>query len=269
MTKFMWLVYFTKMMVCPCINERRDDVKVLGGPKYIQKAGEFPPEINESSGLLYLKSNHLLTHNDSGGRPILYETTIAGSLSGNIDIKNSKNVDWEDLAFDRKNQIIYIADTGNNGLWRKESSIYVLDSTDTHELKFTFENGPQDVEAIYYSADKIHLFSKSQNTKTPVSYHFILAPNEKYSVLKPIETINFNGLVTGADININEETIAVLTYGKTLIYKRKTEGFDFKKPDFCIKTKRKQTEAITFINDNEAIFSNEQRSLYKLKIPSK
>ena len=269
MTKFMWLVYFAKMTLCPCINERKEGVKVIGLQANIQKLGEFATEINENSGLLFLEKDRLLTHNDSGGEPALYETTLNGQSINKRLIPNVKNLDWEDLAFDRKNNIIYIADTGNNGLRREETNIYRVDSLSTESIKIQFENGPKDIEAMYYANDSLHLFSKSINTKTPISYYYAVPADKKEYITKPQETVNLHGLVTGADISFDQETLALITYGKVLIFKKNAGSFDLNHPSYCIKTKRKQTEAITFISNKKIVFSNEQRKLYSLELPLK
>ena len=68
--------------------------------------------IEETSGLLLINEN-LISHNDSGGENTLYEFDIStGNISGAVNIDNSVNIDWEDIACD--SDYIYIGDFGNN-----------------------------------------------------------------------------------------------------------------------------------------------------------
>ena len=42
------------------------------GQTTLIELGNLPPEVSETSGLLFF-NNLLITHNDSGGEPLLYE----------------------------------------------------------------------------------------------------------------------------------------------------------------------------------------------------
>jgi len=57
-----------------------------------------------------------------------------------------------------------------------------------------------------------------------------------------------------------------LTYGKILIFGIKNEKINFKQPLECLKTRRKQTEALLFVTNSEIIFTNEQQELFAIKI---
>jgi hypothetical protein len=73
---------------------------------------ELPDEVKETSGLLFLDGK-IITHNDSGDAPNLYEIdSLSGTILRTVTISNATNVDWEDLA--ENDTHIFIADIGNN-----------------------------------------------------------------------------------------------------------------------------------------------------------
>jgi len=62
---------------------------------------ELPKEINETSGLEII-NNNFITHNDSGGDPVVYEFNQNGVIINRHNINgdsgyNLENIDWEDL----------------------------------------------------------------------------------------------------------------------------------------------------------------------------
>ena len=66
----------------------------------------------ETSGLILL-NDRLITHNDSGGEPALFEIdSVSGGISRKVIIDNAPNLDWEDLCYD--DTYVYVADFGNN-----------------------------------------------------------------------------------------------------------------------------------------------------------
>ena len=72
----------------------------------------------ESSGLVYL-NHRLITHNDSGDEPALYEIdTINGEVLRKVILRGALNRDWEDICADSK--YIYVGDFGNNYGSRKD-----------------------------------------------------------------------------------------------------------------------------------------------------
>jgi len=79
------------------------------------------PEVNETSGLLYLDGK-FWTFNDSGGEAALYCMDEDGRLLHKLVVENASNVDWEDVAGD--SLWVYVADVGNNFASRDTLSIY-------------------------------------------------------------------------------------------------------------------------------------------------
>ena len=269
--KFIALYYAFKIMTCSCNTEVPKGFVNLRAESKIEKLGKLPDLIDESSGLTFLNNGNLLTHNDDG-EPALYEIDLAGKLISKKIISGAQNTDWEDLAIDPENNI-YIGDFGNNFQRRKDLKIYKYSASDTIQLiKFQYANQSKypspiknfDCEAFFWKNEKLHLFTKSWEKKNPVSQHYSISDKAGQYIIKPIEDFPVNHPVTAADISPNGKFYALLTYGKILFFEIRNDEINFSYPIACIKTRRKQTEALTFISDREILFSNEQGDLYRV-----
>jgi len=85
----------------------------------VKTMARLPKTIWETSGIVSGTNSTIWTHNDSGGKPILYKIDTNGVILRTLFIKDVKNRDWEDLANDYQGNI-YIADIGNNRNQRKD-----------------------------------------------------------------------------------------------------------------------------------------------------
>jgi hypothetical protein len=236
--------------------------------------------------LEYFEGN-FLTHNDSGGKPILYLFSEAGELLENYLIPNAKNKDWEDLT--RDENLIYISDTGNNNGSRKKLKILMVDPKKNFdlvgEIKIKYENQenfekrkkhPYDVEAIAALPKSLVLFSKNRKTFTTELY-FIPKKEGSYS-LKPKRSLPVNSLITGADYNDRLKLFALVAdnkEGEQFIYtlpnfnSKKLEELQFIKHK--IPVDRAQIEAIKIIDQNTFWVTSEAKGknpprLFKIKI---
>ena len=70
-----------------------------------QKIARLPEIVTESSGLIFYNDSLLITHNDSGDKPVLYVVNLKGKLVHQVVINNANNVDWEDITKDDKGNI--------------------------------------------------------------------------------------------------------------------------------------------------------------------
>ena len=252
----------------------------------IENVVELPVEIDETSGLEYFEGN-FLTHNDSGGKPILYLFSEAGELLENYLIPNAKNKDWEDLT--RDEDLIYISDTGNNNGSRKKLKILMVDPNKNFdlvgEIKIKYKNQknfekrkkhPYDVEAIAALPKSLVLFSKNRKTFTTELY-FIPKKEGSYS-LKSKRSLPVNSLITGADYNDRLKLFVLVAYnkeGEQFIYtlpnfnSKKLEELQFIKHK--IPVDRAQIEAIKIINQNTFWVTSEAKGknsprLFKITI---
>ena len=84
---------------------------ILTCSQQITEITQLHNSIKETSGLIFLDQK-LITHNDSGGEPALYEIdTVSGNITRKVFISNAGNTDWEDICND--STYIYIGDFGN------------------------------------------------------------------------------------------------------------------------------------------------------------
>lgn len=242
----------------------------------------FPLSINETSGLLYF--NHkLITHTDSGGENALYEIdTATAQVLRTVYIANAVNIDWEDVAQDEN--YIYIGDFGNNSGSRTNLKIYIVSKSDfettindtifASELAFSYENQtsftPQnqntnfDAEAFIATSDSLYIFTKNWvNQETNV---YSLPKDSGTFVAKFITSFNVEGLITGADYNINNQKIMLCGYtklAKSFLFEMKdfTFPFSFNGTNFRREITPKgsvQIEGICIAETNKYFLSSEK-----------
>ncbi len=258
---------------------------VLGYSQQISLVTPLQNSLNETSGLIYLNQK-LITHNDSGGSPALYEIdTLTGNIDRTVIISNATNKDWEDIACD--SSYIYVADFGNNNGNRTNLKIYRVSISDY----FSTQNDTVSADIISYSYSDQTNFSSSQYTtnydaEALISYNdslYIFTKNwgnfrsNIYTLPKipgtyqahKIDSINSSGLITGATLNPFSNTI--LLSGYSLFSAFVMELSNFSTNNFSSATSNKisfpmpanysyQTEGIATINYNQYFLSSESSS---------
>ncbi|MBL4904500.1 MAG: T9SS type A sorting domain-containing protein [Flavobacteriaceae bacterium] len=191
---------------------------------------ELPSNVIETSGLLFLNGK-LITHNDSGDGPNIYEIdTISGNITRTIVISNALNIDWEDIAQD--NTYIYIGDIGNNNSTRTDLTIYRILKSDiesnsnvtSESITFSYEdqidftslpnNNNFDAEAIAIYNDKIVIFTKNWIDNT-VNAYTIEKTIGNHTAIK-VSTYNSEGLITGATYNEIDDSFMLSGYTSLL-----------------------------------------------------
>ena len=143
-----------------------------------KKIGRLPKEVHESSGLA-LYDDLFITHPDSGNPPKLwgvkYPFEVDKPINGEISLPpDVKNIDWEDLAQDDKNNL-YIGDFGNNDNDRKNLSIIKLNllKNKSELIEFYYPDQKEfppkrnkeknyNCEAMLWAKGNLYLFSKEQ-----------------------------------------------------------------------------------------------------------
>lgn len=185
-------------------------------------------EVTETSGLICL-NDKIITHNDSGSDPKLYELdTLTGTVSRTVVVNNATNTDWEDVCIDAN--YIYIGDFGNNAGARTDLKIYrvsisdyntTLNDTVTADvINFDFANQTSftpslyttnfDVETLISVGDSLYVFTKNWgNSET--SYYAISKLPGTYSV-NPKGTINTQCMITGGVCNTLSDEILLCGY---------------------------------------------------------
>ena len=234
---------------------------------------ELPKEINETSGLEII-NNNFITHNDSGGDPVVYEFNQNGVIINRYNINgdsgyNLENVDWEDLGAD--GEYLYIADTGNNFGNRKDLKLIKVDPSNNfqavNEINISYKDQESflpklrhkfDAEGLTIIDDQIALFSKDRDSLNTDIY-FIPTNG---GPLSSINTFNVKALITGADYDNNLGLLALISYDSDgnqyiiLFPNFNPKGKNsFKK--FRIPIDKSQMESIKIINKNEFWITSE------------
>ena len=180
-----------------------------------QLKSELPKEMNETSGLFF-HNGRLWTHNDSGGKPILYALdTTTFEVVQRITLTHAKNKDWEDVCTD--GETVFVGDFGNNNGNRKNLRIYMFPlsaipdegdasvQVDTIVFRFAdqtnFEKRKHlhdfDCEAMFATEDHLYLLSKGWVTGTTRLYR--LPKTQGKYVAEVVNAFDSQGLITGAD----------------------------------------------------------------------
>ncbi|NNK80247.1 MAG: T9SS C-terminal target domain-containing protein [Flavobacteriales bacterium] len=182
----------------------------------------------ESSGLLFLEGR-LITHNDSGNDPILYELDIfSGSVDREVVIENAVNVDWEDICYYA--DYIYVGDFGNNAGTRTDLKIYRVpisdyltttnDTVSADIIEFNYSdqsdfdpdlfNTNYDAEALIAWNDSLYIFTKNWGNNRTNIYPLSMNPGN-YEISK-VDSLDSQGLVTGATFNPYSNSIMLSGY---------------------------------------------------------
>lgn len=174
-------------------------------------------QVSESSALIFLEGK-LITLNDSGGLPVLYEIdSLSGDVLRTVFVANAENTDWEALTFD--DAYLYIGDFGNNNGTRTDLKVFRVsrndyfqtanDTVQADQISFhyadqsDFSSAPLntnfDAEAMAAIGDSLYIFTKNwANFRTNI-YPLAKIPGD-YS-LEKTDSIDVQGLITDAAYN--------------------------------------------------------------------
>jgi hypothetical protein len=278
MTRYIAILLFSFLISC----------SNYGQLTYITK---LPKKLKENSGMVIGKDSTVWFANDGGNEDKIYQISNKGKIIKELEVKNAKNKDWEDMARDIDGNV-YIADTGNNANKRKDLVIYKIpnpdkekgDKIEAEHIEFNFpeqkkfppkkKNLLYDTEAIFYAKDSLYLITK--NRSHPFNGNALIyripAKKGKYKATYLGEFISCTDFstckITAADISQDGKTIALLGYGKLWLFTNFNlsnffEG-ELKTIDLGIRT---QLESIFFLNNKTLLLSDEQlhktgRNLY-------
>jgi hypothetical protein len=209
-------------------------------------------ELVEISGLAASRVHPdvLWAINDGGNPARLYALDRRGGVIARFEVKGARNIDWEDLAgfeMDGRHYLL-VADTGDNGGRRKEFQLHVFEEPGTLEdgtlepawtIRARWPDGPRDCEAVAVDAvaGRVLLVSKKRNPPDLFALPLAAAGNRvaearRIGRLAGVpdagEQMQRNDprlarlfpQVTAADLSPDRATLAVLTYGSVLFYRR-------------------------------------------------
>lgn len=209
-------------------------------------------QLDEISGLAasHAHDDVLWAHNDSGNPARLYAISRRGRLLARFDVAGVKNIDWEDMAsFDLHGKhYLLLADTGDNGGKRRDFVLHVFEEptqlkngplTPAWSIRAHWPDGPRDCEAVAVDAATGQVLLISKKRVPPELFSLPLA-NPQGQVREARRIGRLEGVpqlgdalkrkdpalaalfsqVTAADISPDRHTLAVLTYGSVLFYRR-------------------------------------------------
>lgn len=278
--KLAWWLFAVKVSLCDCYSDRRKNGFGRGERVYqISEAGKLSPLLSELSGLARgQRKNTFWAHNDGGNPAELFEIEMSGKIVSKLELPQLKNIDWEDLAQDSDGNL-YVADLGNNQNQRRDLQLHKFNPekpqiVETIQVRYADQKmfpplvnqRNFDCEAVAWHGGKLYLFSKNRSKTNHFVKMYSLPAQAGNYALSPQDSIYSRTMVTAADISPDGRTLALLTYGKVLLFDI-SAGVNFSKPLRCLKTGHGQTEAIAFINNQEFVFGNERkRNLYLVSL---
>ena len=207
--------------------------------------------LDEISGLAasHVHEDVLWVINDGGNPAELFAINRRGKLLARYDVRGARNIDWEDLAsFTRDGKhYLLVADTGDNGGKRKDFVLHVFEEPATlagGELKpawtirARWPDGPRDCEAVAVDAAAGQVLLVSKKRSPPDLFALPLSARRGTREARRIGRLagvpqasaelrrndpklaKLFPQVTAADLSPDGRTLAVLTYGSVLFYRR-------------------------------------------------
>jgi hypothetical protein len=246
---------------------------VFGNAQKLHKIGKLAENVNESSGLIFYNDTILISHNDSGDKPILYFLNLKGEKIHQIKIENATNVDWEEITKDEHGNI-YVGDIGNNNNTRKDLVIYKIvnqnlldvNSLIANRIDFRYPEQSKfppaenelryDAEAMVAYNDSLYIFTKCRTIPFEgISYCYVVpSVPGYYEAKRKFELFIGKGgfmkdAVTGA--SYCKSKLFINTYNRFLIY-----SFDGNRVTF-----EKQVSTLPY-SQKEAILTKDNKTIY-------
>ncbi len=243
--------------------------------------GPMPNGVYETSGLIFYNGK-LITHNDSGNAPQLFEIdTTSLQITRTVTISNVQNIDWEDISQD--SLYIYIADIGNNLGARQDLAIYRIpkstydqsDSVSAELINFAYEdqtdfsdsgNSDWDAEALINMGDQLIILTKQWKTNGTDAYSLPKIPGT-YTATR-LDGFDTQGLVTAATYNPLTKILYILGYSTVLDpFFYRVEGvtqntiFGGKVEKISPNVGYAQAEGLTYVSEQRYFFSSEYFAL--------
>jgi hypothetical protein len=246
----------------------------------VTQKGVLPPSLSENSGLIFY-GGKLITHNDSGNDPVLFEIdTVSLAVTRTVEITSAENIDWEDITQD--DQYIYIGDIGNNLGTRTDLGIYRIskqeydqsESVVAERIHYNYEdqtdftnqgNSDWDAEALFVLEGQLIVLTKQWNSLGTVAYSLPSTPGNH--IARRIGELEINGLVTGASFNKDTSELFILGHSMILepfVYKVSEPNvqniFQGESLKLDVSLGFAQTEGLAYIANNRFFISSESFS---------
>lgn len=229
MQRFLWFL----LLLCSPILAFGQNLELLS---------PLSNSLQESSGLILLNGK-LITHLDSGADATLYELdSLSGNVLRSVVVNGVGNTDWEDITHDE--EYIYIGDFGNNNGTRTDLKVIRISQSDYFEtdndeveaevISFNYSDQTDftsstfttnyDAEALISFGDSLYIFTKNWGNMITTIYPLSKNPGN-YSLIKT-DSIDVQGLITGASVNLSSNEVILSGYTFVAPFAVKLSGFE-------------------------------------------
>jgi len=230
-------------------------------------------------------------HEDSGAAARIYPirrdgTPISppGKAEPGVRITGASNVDWEDIAFNGRGDLI-IGDIGNNRNLRRDLTLYFVREPDPEtdrqvpayrEVRFRYPDQRAfppvernfDAEALFWSGGAVHLLTKHRSDTDTKLYRFETYGPDISSELRLMERFGIKGGVAAADSMGNGRRLVVLTNHDVWLFLRDRPEQALVESDiFRLPINIKRCEGICF-DGAHLLLINEPGEIFELPLSS-
>ena len=203
---------------------------------------KLPDNLKEVSGISYSPQTDLVwTLEDSGNKNNIYAIDSNGNIVNKLTIKDTKNIDWEDITKDQEGNL-YIGDFGNSSNTRTDLCIYkiakesLVSSSVTPKYKVSFSYPEQkdfppkkkellfDVESFFELNGSFYLFTKNRSKGFDGTTLLYKIPNKSgFHNAKLIGKFkacdNYNTCaITSAALSPDKSKVVLLSHNKVWLF---------------------------------------------------
>ena len=250
-----------------------DSVTELGGGRAVLKPFTriAHKRIDECSGLEF-HQGAWWTHNDSGGRPVLYRSKSPDFAEAQeLAVPGAEAIDWQEIT--SLGDDLLVCDIGDSALRRDDLKVYriryVADAPKPIQLvaacAIAYPDGRHDAKAAFVVQGKLHIITSPRGGKETALYRFDKLTPQGSNVGVRVGALDLHRreTITAADYDEATGTLALLSYTSIYTYNnRGAPGPAFTgKPASRVLIEARQCEALCF-HDGQLVFANEQRDLY-------
>jgi hypothetical protein len=247
--------------------------------------------LRESSGLAASRRTPgvLWTHNDSGGKPVLFATDRKGRALARFKVTLAASVDWEDIAAGPgtgENATLYIGDIGDNHHSRKDTAVYRVPEPEVdmgktgvrgetmiaEKFPFLYPDGHHDAETllVHPVTGEIYIVTKDGSGVSGVYKFPMPLTQDRTATLQKVCTLRFNNplefgrvkmgrLATGGSISPDGTKIIIRTYAEAYEWRirggQKVEEALAQKPRPIVVPVVGQFEGICYSPDGKTILT--------------
>lgn len=219
-------------------------------------------QMDEVSGLAASRGHAdvLWMHDDGGNPERLFAVDLQGQRLATVRVEGVTKTDWEDIAaFDWAGRPhLLIADVGDNGGLRRTLQLHVVEEPERianarvrplWSIAFRWPDGARDCEAVAVDGRRGEVLLVSKRRYPPELFVLPLRPPDERR-LTAVRVGTLGGIprpgpqerredpfrarylaqVTAADLSPDGRTLAVLTYGHVVLYRRDAGGWALDRP---------------------------------------